>query len=91
MLAPRGLAIGHRARSALLAMFVVSPFARNGGRRSAASVCMASGSLPEQPGWVNLIDESIKKNDVAHKNYGARLLRVPTCVLPCVCAQLNPQ
>jgi len=32
---------------------------------------MASGSSAGQPGWASQIDESIKKNDVAHKNYGA--------------------
>lgn len=59
-----------RAPRALLTLFVVSPLAREGGRRSASSLCMASGSTAWQPGWVTLIDESIKKNDVAHKNFG---------------------
>jgi hypothetical protein len=60
-----------RTPRALLTLFVVSPLAREGGRRSASSLCMASGSMASQPGWVTLIDESIKKNDVAHKNFGA--------------------
>ena len=63
-----------QARGALLTLFVVSPLARDGGRRVSSSLCigMASGSSAGQPGWASQIDESIKKNDVAHKNFGTR-------------------
>ena len=73
------LALGHQARRTLLTLFVVSPFAREGGRRSGSSLCMASGSTSSQPAWVTLIDESIRKNDVAHKNFGTPMCPCRRC------------
>lgn len=69
-------ALGHQARRTLLTLFVVSPLARESGRRSGSTLCMASGSTSSQPGWVTLIDESIRKNDVAHKNFGTPAIPV---------------
>ena len=74
----RPVALGQHARSALLALFVVSPLAREGGRRSATTLCMASKSDPALPGWTTVVNQSIKKNDVAHKNFGV-------CVFSCLC------
>jgi hypothetical protein len=79
--------LGQHVRGALFTFIFVSPYVPQGARRYVSSVSMASASsvLAPTPGWKSLIDENIKKNDVAHKNFGVwphNTARTSACCAP---------
>ena len=78
---------GQHVRGALFTFIFVSPYVPQGARRSLSSLSMASASnvLGATPGWKSLIDENIKQNDVAHKNFGVwphKTARTSACCAP---------
>ena len=87
MICQAGLMLGKQVRGALFTFIFVSPYVPQGARRSVSSLSMASASnvLGATPGWKSLIDENIKRNDVAHKNFGVwphNTARTSACCAP---------